>query len=221
MSENQIWIKKPECSLIERNYGLERKFGIDDLYFSGNPGTGKTTVARLIAQIYRSLGVLSRGHLVETDRSGLVAGYVGQTAIKTAEVIKRAMGGVLFIDEAYALAKKGSESDYGQEAIETLLKAMEDNRGDLIVIAAGYTDLMENFLNSNPGLRSRFSKTLFFEDYDGAQLHEIFCKMCRDSCIIIEKFYVGFVARDLLQDVPGFRHDGNGRSERADAGLFS
>ncbi len=166
---------------IRENRGLGQAERSLHMVFSGNPGTGKTTVARLVAQIYRSLGVLSRGHLVETDRSGLVAGYVGQTAIKTAEVIKRAMGGVLFIDEAYALAKKGSESDYGQEAIETLLKAMEDNRGDLIVIAAGYTDLREDFLNSNPGLRSRFSKTLFFEDYDGAQLHEIFCKMCRDS----------------------------------------
>ena len=166
---------------IRENRGLGQAERSLHMVFSGNPGTGKTTVARLIAQIYRSLGVLSRGHLVETDRSGLVAGYVGQTAIKTAEVIKRAMGGVLFIDEAYALAPKGSESDYGQEAIETLLKAMEDNRGDLIVIAAGYTDLMEDFLNSNPGLRSRFSKTLFFEDYDGIQLHEIFCKMCRDS----------------------------------------
>ena len=170
---------------IRENRGLGQAERSLHMVFSGNPGTGKTTVARLVAQIYRSLGVLSRGHLVETDRSGLVAGYVGQTAIKTAEVIKRAMGGVLFIDEAYALAKKGSESDYGQEAIETLLKAMEDNRGDLIVIAAGYTDLMEDFLNSNPGLRSRFSQTLFFEDYDGAQMHEIFRKMCRDAGMIV------------------------------------
>lgn len=151
------------------------------MVFSGNPGTGKTTVARLIAKIYKALGVLSKGHLTETDRSGLVAGYVGQTALKTAEVIEKAMGGVLFVDEAYALANKGSENDYGQEAIETLLKAMEDNRGDFIVIVAGYTDLMDNFLNSNPGLRSRFSQTLFFEDYDAAQLLDIFCKMCKDS----------------------------------------
>ena len=163
----------------------ERGLGMTErsrhIVFSGNPGTGKTTVARLIAKIYQALGVLSRGHLVETDRAGLVAGYVGQTAIKTAEVIKKAMGGVLFIDEAYALANKGSDNDYGQEAIETLLKAMEDNRKDLIVIVAGYTELMEEFLDANPGLRSRFSQTLFFDDYDGEQLHAIFGKMCRDA----------------------------------------
>ena len=170
---------------IREGRGLAQTKRSLHMVFSGNPGTGKTTVARLIAQIYQSLGVLSRGHLVETDRAGLVAGYVGQTALKTAEVIRQAMGGILFIDEAYALAKRGCETDFGQEAIETLLKAMEDNRGNLVVIAAGYTDLMEDFLNSNPGLRSRFSQTLFFEDYDGAQLHEIFRKMCRDAGMIV------------------------------------
>ena len=140
--------------------------------FKGNPGTGKTTIARLIVQIYKALGILARGHLVEVDRKTLVAGYVGQTAIKTGEMIDKAMGGGLFIDEAYALTQGGA-NDFGREAIETLLKRMEDHRGEFMVIVAGYPNEMKNFLEANPGLMSRFDKQFYFEDYNANQLFEI------------------------------------------------
>ena len=156
------------------------------LVFSGNPGTGKTTVARLLSKIYCEIGLLSKGHLVETDRSGLVGGFVGQTAIKTQEVIQSALGGILFIDEAYSLTSK-SENDYGAEAIDTLLKAMEDHRDDLIVIVAGYPALMDKFLYSNPGLESRFNKFIYFEDYNEEELYNIFQLMSKESNLTIDE----------------------------------
>ena len=164
------------------------------MVFSGNPGTGKTTVARIMSRIYHSLDILSKGQLVEVDRSGLVAGYVGQTAIKTQKVIEKAMGGVLFIDEAYALNGR-SENDFGQEAIDTILKAMEDHRDDLVVIVAGYTDLMDRFIHSNPGLESRFNRFLLFDDYTTDEMVEIFRMQCKKGCYQLTE-----EARPLIRD---------------------
>lgn len=152
------------------------------MVFTGNPGTGKTTVARILSELYKAIGVLSKGQLVEVDRSGLVAGFVGQTAIKTSEAVNSALGGILFIDEAYALAPDtGVQNDFGREAIETLLKLMEDHRDDLIVIVAGYSKPMERFISSNPGLESRFNRYFDFNDYNGEELYEIFSSMCKKS----------------------------------------
>lgn len=146
------------------------------LVFSGNPGTGKTTVARILGKLYKEIGILSTGQMIETDRSGLVAGYVGQTAIKTQKKIQEAMGGILFIDEAYTLNQK--DESFGQEAIDTILKAMEDHRDEFVVIVAGYTQLMKDFVESNPGLKSRFNKFFEFPDYTADELQQIFELQC-------------------------------------------
>ena len=169
---NMIKIKK-----IRDSRGLETASISKHLVFLGNPGTGKTTVARLLSKIYKQLGVLEKGQLIEVDRAGLVAGYVGQRALKTKEKIDEAMGGILFIDEAYTLAKGGS--DFGQEAIDTILKSMEDNRDNFVVIVAGYPEPMERFLESNPGLKSRFNKNIIFEDYSEVELLCIFNAFCK------------------------------------------
>ena len=166
---------------LRRKNGLKAPSVTKHFVFTGNPGTGKTTVARLLSEIYCALGILSKGHIVEVDRSGMVAAYMGQTAIKVKEVIDQAKGGVLFIDEAYSLSNETPGGDFGQEAIDTLVKAMEDNRDDLIVIVAGYPDLMERFIDSNPGLKSRFQKTIHFPDYSANDLYAIFEKNCRDN----------------------------------------
>lgn len=185
-------VKKEVASLINMAavYKMRRDANLPTaevslhMVFSGNPGTGKTMIARLMARVYHALGLLSKGHLTEVDRSGLVAGYIGQTAIKTAKVVEAAMGGVLFIDEAYTLTAK-TENDFGFEAVDTLLKAMEDNRDDLVVIVAGYTDRMEDFIDSNPGLRSRFNKYVSFDDYSGEEMTAIFRLQCEKSCYVL------------------------------------
>ncbi len=185
------------------------------LVFSGNPGTGKTTVARLLARIYHKIGILSKGQLVEVDRSGLVGGYVGQTALKVQEVIKEALGGVLFVDEAYTLTSNQGGNDFGQEAVDTLLKGMEDHRDDLIVIVAGYPDLMDKFLDSNPGMRSRFNKYIHFDDYSPEELQDIFVKLCKKDGYKLSRSAKRY-AEDYFYDVYEKRDEqfGNAREVR-------
>ena len=213
-------IKEEVRSLINmvQVYKLRRKNDLPTtdmslhMVFSGNPGTGKTTVARIMARIYHSLDILSKGQLVEVDRSGLVAGYVGQTALKTQKVIEKAMGGVLFIDEAYALNGK-SENDFGQEAIDTILKAMEDHRDDLVVIVAGYTELMDRFIHSNPGLESRFNRFLMFEDYTPEQMVAIFKMQCKKGCYVLAEGTEELV-RDFISEESADDSFGNARGVR-------
>jgi len=198
---------------MRKEKGLPELQTSNHMVFTGNPGTGKTTVARIMAKIYKSLGVVSKGQLVETDRSGLVAGYMGQTALKTAQVIKKAKGGVLFIDEAYSLSSEEGSQDYGKEAIDTLVKGMEDYRDDLVVIVAGYVNEMRKFISMNPGLRSRFNKYINFVDYSAEEMLSIFQRQCEKTQFIIsaeaEEAALEYFAAN--QNDPTF---GNGRGVR-------
>jgi Holliday junction resolvasome RuvABC ATP-dependent DNA helicase subunit len=201
---------------IRKNKGMAIQALTNHLVFYGNPGTGKTTIARLLSKIYHSLGLLSKGHLIEVDRSGLVGGYVGQTALKTKQIVEQAIGGILFIDEAYTLSSSDGNNDYGKEAIEVLLKMMEDYRDDLIVIVAGYPTKMNDFLNTNPGLISRFNKHLEFEDYKPLQMLEIFKQLAIKSDYILtyearEKLFRIFSSAYASRDETSF---GNARFVR-------
>lgn len=199
---------------MRKREGLKVPPGSYHMVFVGPPGTGKTTVARLVAQIFHSLGLLSKGHLVEVDRAELVAGYVGQTAIKTDACVVQALGGVLFIDEAYSLAS-GSEQDFGREAIETLLKLMEDHRHDLVVIVAGYRDRMEEFIESNPGLRSRFTRFIDFPDYTPDELTTIFVRQAEEEGYVLTEGVVESVRKELTEAYDARKSNfGNGRLVR-------
>jgi SpoVK/Ycf46/Vps4 family AAA+-type ATPase len=197
----------------ETNKDIRKAFSLHSV-FTGNPGTGKTTVARILSQIYKALGIIERGHLIECDRQSLVGGYVGQTAIKTGDIVDKAMGGVLFIDEAYSLTE-GGNSDYGKEAIEIILKRMEDYRGNFIVIAAGYTNNMRRFLESNPGLKSRFDRTFLFEDFKPEELLEIAENQLAENGLKADKKATEYL-KEMLTKLYDSRdvYFGNGRSVR-------
>lgn len=199
---------------IQAQVGIKAPTITRHLVFTGSPGTGKTTVARIIGEIYKDLGVLSKGHFIEVDRTGLVGEYLGQTAPKTANVIQSAMGGVLFIDEAYSLVPKDKNDMYGQEAISTLLKMMEDHRDDLVVIVAGYQEEMQRFIHSNPGLKSRFSKSIHFEDYSVKELTRIFQEDCKRYGYIVGPETVETLYRLISQFEAKIGELGNGRFVR-------
>lgn len=203
-----------KVSQMQAQAGIKAPAITRHLVFTGNPGTGKTTVARILGEIYNHLGVLSKGHFTEVDRTNLVAEYLGQTAPKTAKVVESALGGVLFIDEAYALVPDGRGDMYGQEAINTLLKMMEDHRENLVVIVAGYKDEMSRFINSNPGLKSRFARSIHFEDYSASELAEIFKVRCEQHGYLLSEHTLEAVQHLVEQFEPQIGELGNGRFVR-------
>ena len=214
-SEIQSLINLIKVKKMRESYDMPSMNVSYHMVFTGNPGTGKTTVARLVAKIYKELGILSKGQLVEVDRAGLVAGYVGQTAIKVQEVAEKAMGGILFIDEAYALSNKKDANDFGGEAIDTLVKIMEDHRDDLVVIVAGYKNEMEGFLKANTGLISRFNKFIDFKDYTTDELMMILDRLLHKSglCMSTEAAEQVRVEIEKLSEEQKFLF-GNGRGIR-------
>ena len=203
-----------EIQKKRKEHGLSASAQTLHMVFTGSPGTGKTTVARIIAKIYAALGILKKGHLIETDRSGLVGQYVGHTEAKTTEVINIAMDGILFIDEAYSLYKQ-SGNDFGKEAIDTLVKRLEDDRGRLIVIVAGYKREMDDFINSNPGLRSRFNTYINFEDFNAQELIDILKRLCKNGDYILNPEAEKKLLKLCEKEIEGSRGNfGNGRFVR-------
>lgn len=203
-----------KVSQMQVQAGLKAPAITRHLVFTGNPGTGKTTVARILGEIYNNLGVLSKGHVIEVDRTDLVAQYLGQTTPKTAKVVESALGGVLFIDEAYSLVPDGRGDVYGQEAINTLLKMMEDHREDLVVIVAGYKEEMSRFIASNPGLKSRFSRSIHFEDYSPLELTEIFKIRCEQHGYVFSDQTLELVNKLVQHFADQIGELGNGRFVR-------
>ena len=190
-----------KVQMLREQQGMRSQKGTLHMAFTGNPGTGKTTVARIVGRVYKQIGLLSKGHFVEASRTDLIAGYQGQTALKVKKVIEQAKGGVLFIDEAYSITENDHSDSYGRECLTELTKALEDYRTDLVVIVAGYTEPMEHFFASNPGLKSRFNTFIEFPDYSADQLHDMLEKLCVSNDYVLSEAVSQLILEFLTEQV--------------------